>query len=180
MVLSSCPLTATSWSPGFNPPFAPGPLGSTRSAATVSKKSKTATKRAWLSRFMGFDGGSGALGRCEGRNNSPSCTQSVSNFAAMSIPKLESLTSATQRNFENYRWISEHELRLFGCFCGIPYLLVVEGLSLKSWWRDARQSAGILQTVDDVSAKIRRQRRLLEASKLRKRINVWSPVRHSC
>ena len=55
-------------------------------SVTVSKKSKTATKRAWLSRFMGFDSGSGALGRCEGPNNSPSCTRSVSNFAAMSIP----------------------------------------------------------------------------------------------
>src|SRR6202023_2895392 len=101
-------------------------------AATVSKKNKTATKRAWLSRFMGFGSGSGALGCCEGRNNPPSCTRSVSNFAAMSIPKLESLTSATQRSLRNYRWNSEHELRLFGCFCGIPYLLVLDSLRLKS------------------------------------------------
>ena len=182
MVLSSCPFTATSWSPDFTPPFAPGPLGSTRSAtsfppcsthqtpssgtgnslsfwklnpanttaATVSKKSKTATKRAWLSRFMGFGSGSGALGCCEGRNNPPSCTRSVSNFAAMSIPKLESLTSATQRNSRNYRWLSEHELRLFGCFCGIPYLLVVDSLRLKSLGRDARRSTGILETLDEV------------------------------
>src|SRR6266446_3728535 len=196
MVLSSCPFTATSWSPGFTPPFAPGPLASTRSAtsfppcsthqtpssgtgnslsfwklnpanttaATVSKKSKTATKRAWLSRFMGFGSGSGALGRCEGPNNSPSCTRSVSNFAAMSIPTSESLTSATQRNFRNYRWIFEHELRLFGCFCGIPYLLVVESLSLKSWRRAARRSAGIFGDSGQCFSDDRRHDGLLEAS----------------